>query len=123
MKPLHMFIGAVIAAGLLYALAVDLVDTTSGTKGLENAHRAAGYEPKCSTLEDAGQTWALCDIGRASPGAWLQRGEAWASGNGVAQGVVNRLQQTGPGAYNNLPRLYVDRDQVVTMPAKVLERL
>ncbi len=123
MKPLHMGIGAVIAAGLLYALAVDLLNVSSGTKGLENAHRAAGFTPTCSTLEADGQTWAVCDIGRASPAAWLQQGDAWASGNGVAQGVVNRLQQTGPGAYQSLPRLYVDRDQVVIMPAKVLERL
>jgi hypothetical protein len=54
---------------------------------------------------------------------WLQRGEAWATGNGVAQGVTQRLEARGNGPYQNLPRLYVDREKPVTMPAGVLAKL
>lgn len=121
MKKTHLVIGGVVAIGIGAALLADLAG--SQTQGLANAHKAAGYEPSCETLQEAGETWALCSIGRGAPAVWLQRGEAWATGNGVAQGVAQRLEARGPGPYQSLPRLYVDREKPVIMPAGVLAKL
>ncbi|EOJ3048116.1 hypothetical protein FA213_28815 [Pseudomonas aeruginosa] len=107
------------------AIAISAYKDLSGreTNALANAHKAAGYDPACETLQTDGETWALCSIGRGAPAVWLQRGEAWATGNGVAQGVAKRLEERGPGPYQHLPRLYVDREQPVIMPALVRAKL
>ncbi|EMO7933199.1 hypothetical protein ACM7DV_29495 [Pseudomonas aeruginosa] len=107
------------------AIAIGAYKDLSGreTNGLANAHKAAGYDPACETLQADGETWALCAIGQGAPAVWLQRGEAWATGNGVAQGVAQRLEANGPGPYQHLPRLYVDRERPVIMPALVRARL
>ncbi len=93
------------------------------TAGLVKAHRAAGYEPSCETIQETGETWALCSVGRPAPAVWLRRGETWASANGVAQIVIQRLEERGPGPYQSLPRLYVDRERPVIMPDQVRARL
>ncbi|BBV99896.1 hypothetical protein [Pseudomonas monteilii] len=100
---------------------IDL--TGRETADLAKAHRAAGYEPSCETIQEADETWALCSIGRAAPAVWLRRGETWASANGVAQIVIQRLEERGPGPYQSLPRLYVDRERPVIMPDQVRAKL
>lgn len=109
----------------LLALGSALLLTACGddTTGLANAHRAAGYQPKCETVKHGADLWALCSIGRTAPSVWLLRDQAWATGNGVAQNVVRRLESNGPGPYQNLPRLYVDRSQPVYMPDEIRARL
>jgi len=121
MEKTTLGLSAIAAVGLAIALAMDL--DAGPITSLANAHRAAGFEPSCEVLEDSGQTWALCSIGRTAPAVWLLRGEAWASGNGVAQIVIKRLEQRGPGAYQRLPRLYVDRDVPVYMPDTLRTKL
>lgn len=116
-----LVIGSVVALGLAGALLADLLGKE--TNGLANAHRAAGYDPSCETLQENGETWALCSIGRGAPAVWLQRGEAWATANGIAQGVTQRLEARGPGQYQELPKLYVDRVTPVVMPKAVLAKL
>lgn len=91
------------------------------TNGLANAHRAAGFEPNCETIEDNGNTWAVCEYAGA-PSAWLQVGADWATANGKARQIVDRLEQKGPGPYQNLPRLVVGSGSP-SMPTAVLERL
>ena len=91
------------------------------TNGLANAHRAAGFEPSCETVKDGGSTWAVCKYA-GTPSAWLKAGNDWATANGKAQQVMQRLEEKGPGPYQDLPRLYVARG-IPAMPAAVLERL
>lgn len=93
------------------------------TTGLANAHRASGYSPSCETLQAAGKTWALCAFERSAPSVWLKRGEAWAAANGPAQMVVEGVEKSGQGAYQNLPRIYVDRQQPVYMTDSVRARM
>lgn len=112
-------IGGAVALGILVALMMDL--RGKETVGLVNAHRAAGLEASCETTKDGGSTWAVCKYG-GTPSAWLQAGNDWATANGRAQQVMQRLEQKGPGPYQDLPRLYVARG-MPSMPAAVLERL
>ncbi|MEQ1005040.1 hypothetical protein ABLT12_28495 [Pseudomonas aeruginosa] len=114
-----VLIGGGVALAILVALMMDL--RGKETVGLANAHRAAGFEPSCETLKDGGNTWALCSYG-GTPSAWLKAGEDWATANGRAQQVMQRLEAKGPGPYQNLPRLYVARGMPAP-PAAVLERL
>lgn len=112
-------IGGAVALGIIVALMLDL--RGKETTGLANAHRAAGLEASCETIKDGGSTWAVCEYG-GTPSAWLQAGHDWATANGRAQQVMQRLEQKGPGPYQDLPRLYVARG-MPSMPAAVLERL
>lgn len=112
-------IGGVVAAGILVALVMDL--RGKETVGLANAHRAAGFDPSCETVKSGGSTWAVCKYG-GTPSTWLQVGDDWATGNGRAQQVMQRLEEKGPGPYQDLPRLYVARG-MPAMPAVVLELL
>lgn len=114
-----LVIGGAVALGIIVALMIDL--RGKETVGLANAHRAAGLEPSCETMNADGRTWALCEYG-GTPSAWLKIGEDWATANGRAQQVMQRLEQKGPGPYEDLPRLYVARG-ATSMPAAVLERL
>lgn len=113
-----------IALGLgAVAIAIGAYKDFAGreTVGLANAHRAAGFEPSCEAIEDSGNTWAVCEYAGA-PSAWLQVGDDWATANGKARQVVDRLEQKGPGPYQDLPRLVVGNGSP-SMPAAVLERL
>lgn len=121
MKKSTKIVFALGVAGIIAGAVLDL--SGSQANGLVNAHRAAGHEPDCTLTTVADETWALCDIGRTAPSAWVQRGEAWATANGVAQGVVRRLEQSGPGVYQDLPRLYVDREKPVYMPSEIRAQL
>ncbi len=112
-------IGGAVTLGILVALMADLRDKE--TVGLANAHRAAGFEPSCETVKDGGSTWAVCKYA-GTPSAWLKAGNDWATANGKAQQVMQRLEEKGPGPYQDLPRLYVARG-IPAMPAAVLERL
>lgn len=112
-------IGGAVALGIIVALMLDL--RGKETAGLVNAHRAAGFEATCETVNSDGRTWAVCKYAGA-PSAWLKAGEDWATANGKAQQVANQLEAKGPGPYQNLPRLYVARG-MPSMPAAVLERL
>jgi len=114
-----VLIGGGVALAILVALMMDL--RGKETVGLANAHRAAGFEPSCETLKDGGNTWALCSYG-GTPSAWLKAGEDWATANGRAQQVVQRLEEKGPGPYQNLPLLYVAKG-MPSMPPAVLERI
>lgn len=121
-----MKISTKIAIGIgAVAIAIGAYNDFAGreTTGLANAHRAAGYSPSCETLQDAGETWALCAFERSTPSVWLKRGEAWATANGPAQMVIDGLEKSGPGAYHNLPRIYVDRQQPVYMTDPVRARM
>lgn len=91
------------------------------TNGLANAHRAAGFEPSCETIKAGANTWAVCEYA-GTPSAWLKAGDDWATANGRAQQVVQRLEEKGPGPYQNLPLLYVAKG-MPSMPPAVLERL
>lgn len=95
------------------------------TSGLRQAHQAAWPEHSttCEHLNDSGNTWAVCDYGRGTPSAWLKVGDDWATANGKAQQVLGRLEERGPGAYQDLPRLYIARGMAISMPEAVLERL
>lgn len=112
-------IGGGVALAILVALMMDL--RGKETIGLANAHRAAGFDPSCETVKVGGSTWAVCEYG-GTPSAWLQAGDDWATANGRAQQIMQRLEQSGPGPYQDLPRLYVGQG-VPPMPAAVLERL
>lgn len=112
-------IGGAIAFGIIVALMMDL--RGKETVGLANAHRAAGLEASCETMNADGRTWAICSYG-GTPSTWLKVGNDWATANGRAQQVMQRLEQKGPGPYEHLPRLYVARG-MPAMPATVLERL
>ncbi|ASN72219.1 hypothetical protein 3S15_5 [uncultured Caudovirales phage] len=112
-------IGGGVALAILVALMMDL--RGKETVGLANAHRAAGFDPSCETVKAEGSTWAVCKYG-GTPSAWLQAGDDWATANGRAQQVMQRLEEKGPGPYQYLPRLYVARG-MPSMPAAVLERL
>lgn len=112
-------IGGAVTLSILVALMADLRDKE--TVGLANAHRAAGFEPSCETVKDGGSTWAVCKYA-GTPSAWLKAGNDWATANGKAQQVMQRLEEKGPGPYQDLPRLYVARG-IPAMPAAVLERL
>ncbi|MBG5233933.1 hypothetical protein GHU69_26920 [Pseudomonas aeruginosa] len=112
-------IGGAVALGILVALMADL--RGKETVGLANAHRAAGFEPSCETVKDGGSTWAVCKYA-GTPSAWLKAGNDWATANGKAQQVMQRLEEKGPGPYQDLPRLYVARG-IPALPAAVLERL
>jgi len=112
-------IGGAVTLGILVALIMDL--RGKETVGLANAHRAAGFEPSCETVKDGGSTWAVCKYA-GTPSAWLKAGNDWATANGKAQQVMQRLEEKGPGPYQDLPRLYVARG-MPSMPAAVLERL
>lgn len=114
-----VMIGGAVALGILAALLADL--RGKETVGLANAHRAAGFEPSCETVKDGGSTWAVCKYA-GTPSAWLKAGNDWATANGKAQQVMQRLEEKGPGPYQDLPRLYVARG-IPAMPATVLERL
>lgn len=119
MKKSTMAIGAVVGAIILAGALADF--KTGSATGLANAHRAAGYEPSCSTVKAGGDTWALCDIGRSAKTAWRQQGEAWESGNGPARQIIERLEANGPGAYQKLPRLAVGSG--APMPDEVRAKL
>ncbi|WP_225013707.1 hypothetical protein [Pseudomonas aeruginosa] len=112
-------IGGAVALGIIVALMMDLRDKE--TVGLANAHRAAGYEPSCETVKDSGRVWAVCEYAGA-PSTWLKVGEDWATANGKAQQIMQRLEQKGPGPYQNLPRLYVARG-MPSMPDAVRARI
>ncbi|MDM3878073.1 hypothetical protein [Pseudomonas asiatica] len=112
-------IGGVVALGILGALVMDL--RGKETRGLANAHRAAGFEPSCEAIEAGGNTWAVCEYAGA-PSAWIQIGDDWATANGKARQVVDRLEQKGPGPYQDLPNLVIGNGSP-SMPAAVLERL
>lgn len=112
-------IGGAVMLGILVALMLDL--RGKETVGLANAHRAAGFEPSCETIKAGANTWAVCEYA-GTPSAWLKAGDDWATANGRAQQVVQRLEEKGPGPYQNLPLLYVARG-MPSMPAAVLERL
>lgn len=112
-------IGGAVTLGILVALIMDL--RGKETVGLANAHRAAGFEPSCETVKTGGQTWAVCTY-TGTPSAWLKAGDDWATANGRAQQVVQRLEEKGPGPYQDLPLLYVAKG-MPAMPPAVLERL
>ncbi|EPK2678545.1 hypothetical protein KUU39_30080 [Pseudomonas aeruginosa] len=112
-------IGGAIALGILGALVMDL--SGKETRGLANAHRAAGFEPSCDAIEDNGNTWAVCEYAGA-PSAWIKTGDGWATANGKGRQVVQLLEQKGPGPYQDLPHLVVGNGSP-SMPAAVLERL
>jgi hypothetical protein len=112
-------IGGAIALGILGALVMDL--RGKETRGLANAHRAAGFEPSCKAIEDSGNTWAVCEYAGA-PSVWIQAGDDWATANGKARQVVDHLEQKGPGPYQDLPHLVVGNGSP-SMPAAVLDRL
>lgn len=112
-------IGGVVALGILGALVMDL--RGKETRGLANAHRAAGFEPSCEAIEDSGNTWAVCEYAGA-PSAWIKTGDGWATANGKGRQVVQLLEQKGPGPYQDLPHLVVGNGSP-SMPTAVLERL
>lgn len=122
---------AVAAAGLLIAGVQDVMNLE--TSGLRQAHQAVAWEKdyspivECEHMKDAGETWALCRFWRTAPSVWLKRGEAWAAANGPALMVIDWVAQidtSNPARpYQDLPRLYVDRQQPVYMTDQVQARM
>lgn len=97
--------------------------TSNEADALDGAHEIAGYSPRCETLEEAGNTWGLCQIGRSAPSVWVQRGKEWAAGNDVARGVAERFKGRDSGSHLVFSRLVIDQEHPVTLPPAVLARL
>lgn len=115
----------ILALSAVGALAGGISDIQNmEAKGLRTAHLAAwpGRQAECETMQDGGETWALCRFWRSAPSVWLKRGEAWASANGGAQMVIEAVSRIDAGVYKDLPRLYVDRQKPVYMTDAVRER-
>jgi hypothetical protein len=122
---------AVAAVGLLIAGVQDVMNLE--TSGLRQAHQAVAWEKdysssvECEHMKDGGETWALCRFWRTAPSVWLKRGDTWAAANGPALMVIDWVAQidTSNAArpYQDLPRLYVDRQQPVYMTDPVRARM
>lgn len=131
MKKSTKIVLAIGAVGLLAAGYQDVKNRE--TNGLRQAHQAVAWEKdystsvKCEHMADAGETWALCRFWRTAPSVWLKRGETWAAANGPALMVIDWVEQidtSNPARpYQNLPRLYVDRQTPVYMTKPVLARM
>ena len=114
MKKSTKIVLAIGAVGLLVAGYQDAMNLE--TSGLRQAHQAVGWQSKqathtvkCETLEDAGNTWALCQYWRATPTVWLKQGEGWAPANGpalkMAEDVAAIDTTDASRPYQNLPKL------------------
>lgn len=97
--------------------------TSNEADALDGAHEIAGYSPQCETMEEAGSTWGLCQIGQSAPSVWLHRGKEWAAGNDVAQVVAERFKGRDSGPHLVFSRLVFDQDHPVSLPPAVLARL
>lgn len=124
----------VLAVGAIGILIGGIQDVMSlETSGLRQAHQAAGWQTKqaihtvkCETMQEEGNTWALCRYWRATPTVWLKRGDGWASANGPAIRIVENVatidttDATRP--YQDLPRL-VRGNGSPFMPDRVSTRM
>lgn len=126
MKKSTKVVLAAAAVAILVAGVQDVMNRE--TSGLRQAHQAAwpDHTTECEHLQDNGETWALCRFWRSAPSVWVKRGDAWAAANGNAQMVIDAvglIDTSDPARpYQNLPRLYVDRQSPVYMTDAVLAR-
>lgn len=121
MKKSTKAIGAIALAGILAALAFDLVNKDA--RGLEILNDRAGLAVDCKIRRNLGERWGVCRYQNGAPASvWLQRGDVWISANGNALELLDRLAKVPADQLQGLPRVAQDRAKPPSMPDEILRQ-
>lgn len=121
MKKTTKAIGGIALAGILGALAVDLVNKDA--RGLETLNDRAGLAVDCKIRRHLGERWGVCRYLNGAPASvWLQREGVWISANGNALELLERLAKVPPEQLQGLPEVGQDRARPPSMPDEILRQ-
>jgi hypothetical protein len=121
MKKTTKAIGGIALAGILGALAVDLVNKDA--RGLEILNDRAGLAVDCKIRRHLGERWGVCRyLNGATASVWLQREGVWISANGNALELLERLAKVPAEQLQGLPEVSQDRARPPSMPDEILRQ-
>lgn len=121
MKKSTKVIGALAVVGILAGLVFDLVNKEA--RGLEILNDRAGLAVECTVRKHLGESWGVCRYLNGAPASvWLKRGEVWASANGNALELLERLAKVPADQLQGLPKVERDLEKPVNMPAEILSK-